>query len=91
MDIDAFFVYQHLEDIQDDEMDKELAPGTAMAIMTLGAIQKWSSIGDTGGFVADIQGSVRPKSKGLCRPKALTSLCKGLCRSSGKWCPLPKP
>ncbi|KAF7371843.1 hypothetical protein MVEN_00041100 [Mycena venus] len=39
MDIDAFFVCQYLEDIQDDEMDEQLVPGTVMAIMTLGAIE----------------------------------------------------
>jgi hypothetical protein len=33
MDIDVFITYQHLEDIQDEKMDKELAPGTAMTIM----------------------------------------------------------
>jgi hypothetical protein len=38
MDIDVFFIHQHLENIQDDEMDEEL-PGTAMVIMTLGAIE----------------------------------------------------
>jgi hypothetical protein len=38
MDIDAFFIYQHLEDIRDDEMD-ELAPGTTMGIRTLEAIE----------------------------------------------------
>jgi hypothetical protein len=33
MDINTFITYQHLEDIQDDKMDKELVPGTAMTIM----------------------------------------------------------
>ncbi|KAJ7358525.1 hypothetical protein DFH08DRAFT_802343 [Mycena albidolilacea] len=34
MDIGAFLTYQHLEEIQDERMEKELAPGTAMTIMT---------------------------------------------------------
>jgi hypothetical protein len=39
MDIDAFFIYQHLEDIRDDEIDERLAPGTTMGIRTLGAME----------------------------------------------------
>jgi hypothetical protein len=35
MDIDEFFIYQHLEDIWDDKMDEQLAPGTR----TPGAIE----------------------------------------------------
>jgi hypothetical protein len=35
MDIDVFFIHQHLENIQDAEMDEELTPVTAMASVTL--------------------------------------------------------
>jgi hypothetical protein len=33
MDTDTFITYQHIDDIQDDKMDKELVPGAAMTIM----------------------------------------------------------
>jgi hypothetical protein len=39
MEIDAFFIYQHLKDIRDDKMDEQLAPGTTMGIRTLGAME----------------------------------------------------